>query len=116
MPALVCGTMRKWQKIPTVKDRRRHGRAAVLLRAKIASAKGEVRGFVRNLSQTGAMMDAHHGLAADMMVTLACAEMEIPARVAWTEQRRLGLEFSKPLDETAVATMVASRKPELASA
>ena len=108
--------MRKWQKIPTVKDRRRHGRAAVLLRARLRTGDGEVRGFVRNLSQTGAMMDVHHALTPDAGVTLSCADRQIKARVAWTEQRRLGLEFSIPLDEAAVAAMVSSKKPELASA
>lgn len=108
--------MRKWQKIPTTKDRRRHGRAAVLLRARIQTAEGEVRGFVRNLSQTGAMMDAHHALATDMVVTLNCADIAILARVAWTEERRLGLEFNAPLEAAVVATMAAPRKAELASA
>ena len=108
--------MRKWQKIPTIKDRRGEGRAAVLLRARIQTADGEVRGFVRNLSPTGAMMDAHHDLDTDMVVTLVCGDMAILARVAWTENRRLGLQFSVPLDEASVATMMAPRRAELASA
>lgn len=106
--------MRKWQKIATASDRRRHGRATVLLRARIAAPGGEVRGFVRNLSRTGALMDAHHDLAADAAVTLACGGLTIPARVAWVEQRRLGLEFAVALDEKAVASLVA--KPARAAA
>ena len=109
-------SLRKWQKIATVKDRRRHGRAAVLLRARLETDGGDVRGFVRNLSTTGAMMDAHHALETDMKVVLTCGEMTIPSRVAWTESRRLGLQFSVPIDEATVAAMAAAKKPELASA
>lgn len=102
--------MRKWQKIATIRDRRGHGRAAVLLRARLLTGTGEVRGFVRNLSATGAMMDAHHDLALDTKVTLRCGDRSIPARVAWAEQRRLGLRFEVPLDEAVVAALVAPRQ------
>lgn len=82
----------------------------MLLRARIESEGAEVRGFVRNLSQTGAMMDAHHGLHADQVVTLICGEAEIRARVAWIEERRLGLQFSVPLSDATVAELAAPRK------
>lgn len=109
-------SLRKWQKIPTISDRRRHGRAAVLLRAKIRAEGGDVRGFVRNLSETGAMMDAHHALATDMVVTLHCGDMAIPARVAWVEERRLGLQFNAALDAATVAMLVATPRAAVASA
>lgn len=88
----------------------------MLLRARVQAAGGEVRGFVRNLSATGAMMDAHHALATDMVVTLNCGDMAILARVAWVETRRLGLQFNVALDEATVAAMISQPRAEAATA
>ena len=102
--------MKKWEKIATVKERRGHLRTNIMVRARLIAEGGEIRGFIRNLSQSGAMFDAEHRLFAGQQVELACGTSMVPAEVAWIDQRRIGLSFPKPLPEDQVSQLTGQRQ------
>ena len=107
--------MRKWEKASEIKERRGHRRATVLLRARLVTAGGEVRAYVRNISQGGAMIDANHEIARGEAVKLLCGDHAISAQIAWRDGTRLGLAFVAELSESEIAELTA-QKPERRSA
>lgn len=106
--------MKRWAKIATVKERRGHARTTLLLRIRIRTADGEASGFLRNLSQSGAMVDADLALASGQRIELLCGERTIAAAVAWTDQRRFGLTFETTLSEVEVEALVLSQRKRFA--
>ncbi|HEV2747399.1 MAG TPA: PilZ domain-containing protein [Allosphingosinicella sp.] len=101
--------MKKWQKASAGSERRHEERSVLLLRAALVTPYGEVRVYVRNLSQGGALVDGDHPVWPGMEVVLKCGDSEMPARVAWCEEPRFGLAFDAPLDEQEVARLVRSK-------
>lgn len=55
----------------------------------------EVR--VRDISVDGALLDAAHPLDVFEPITLICGSSRINGIVAWSEDRRVGIEFSEPV-------------------
>jgi hypothetical protein len=94
--------VKKWQKASANNERRGGARGTVLLRATLTAPYGEVRVFVRNLSQGGALIDGDHPVWPGMKVTLNFAGAAIPAQVAWAEEPRFGLAFDALLSEEEV--------------
>lgn len=98
--------MRKWDQASSVKERRTHRRATVLLRARLVTAEGEVRAYIRNISRGGAMIDANHEIACGEAVKLLCGDHAISAQVAWLDGPRLGLAFVAELQEAALDDLI----------
>ena len=107
--------MRKWEKTSEIKERRGHRRSTVMLRARLVTAAGEVRAYVRNISRSGAMIDANHEIARGEAVKLLCGDYALSAQVAWCDGARLGLAFVAELGEAEIAELTA-QKPERRSA
>jgi hypothetical protein len=77
-------------------------RARVLLAVRLQTSYGEVEGRLRDLSQRGALVECSDALDVDMEVVFARGETVVPARVAWTSGKRVGLEFMRMIDESEV--------------
>lgn len=107
--------MRKWDKASEIKERRGHRRATVLLRARLVTAAGELRAYVRNISRGGAMIDANHNLEGGQAVKLLCGDYAMSAQVAWIDGKRLGLAFVAELSEAELASLT-EQKPQRRSA
>jgi hypothetical protein len=97
-------------------------RARVLLAAKLRTPHGEVDARLRDLSSRGALVECQEALPVGTEVVFARGKIVVPARVAWTGTKRLGLEFHYPIDEHEVlvqlsrgpaATPEAYRRPAL---
>ncbi len=83
--------MRKWQKIATLAEKRGHRRTRVMLPA-IVTRNGEpTRSFVRNISRTGAMVDAIATVAKGDEVVLLIGESSIRSRIIWVDHSRFGI-------------------------
>lgn len=77
-------------------------RARVLLAAKLRTPLGEVDAKLRDLSQKGALMECKEPFEVDDRVVFSRGATVVPARVAWSAGGRLGLEFTRPIDESEV--------------
>jgi hypothetical protein len=98
--------MRKWDQTSAIKERRGHRRSTVMLRARLITAAGEVRAYVRNISRSGAMIDANHDLAGGEAVKLLCGDYAMSAQVAWFDGARLGLAFVTELSEDELTDLI----------
>lgn len=61
----------------------------------------EVR--VRDVSVDGALLDADHPLNVFEPITLVCGSSRINGIVAWSEDGRVGIEFSEPVTGSTLA-------------
>lgn len=96
----------------TVAVKRGAKRNKVLLAAKLRTASGEVDARLRDLSSKGALVECSHPLRVDEQVVFARGATVVPARVAWTSDGRVGLEFLDRIDETEVLVQLGRpRKP-----
>ena len=77
-------------------------RNRVLLSAKLRTARGEIDAKLRDLSQKGALVECDERLQVEEEVTFVRGPTIVPARVAWTGGRRVGLEFLRMIDENEV--------------
>ena len=107
--------MRKWQKITGAKDRRVYERTAVFIRAALDTPNGELRVFLRNISRSGALLDAENNLVTNMEVTLRCGDFVMPARIAWARPKRIGLAFAEVISDEQVASFVGSKSRRAAA-
>src|SRR5690349_14344072 len=85
-------------------------RARVLLAARLQTPHGEVDARLRDLSSRGALVECPEELPVGTEVVFARGKIVVPARVAWTGTKRLGLEFHYPIDEHEVLVQL-SRGP-----
>ena len=58
---------------------------------------GPVEARVRDISRTGALLEANITLEAGGQVRLTCGGTHLDARVAWADEGCFGLEFDTPL-------------------
>jgi hypothetical protein len=77
-------------------------RARVLLAAKLKTDNGEVEARLRDLSQKGALIECNEPLAVGSEVVFTRGTTIVPARVAWSNSGRVGLEFLRSIDESEV--------------
>jgi hypothetical protein len=77
-------------------------RNRVLLAAKLRTSFGEVDARLRDLSQKGALVECEKRLEVGDEVVFIRASTIVPARVAWTGGKRVGLEFLRMIDESEV--------------
>ena len=77
-------------------------RNRVLLAAKLKTSLGEVDARLRDLSQKGALVECDERLSVGEEVVFTRGATVVPARVAWTGGKRIGLEFLRMIDESEV--------------
>jgi hypothetical protein len=82
--------------------KRQAKRARVLLAAKLQTPGGEVDARLRDLSRKGALVECAKVPPVGSEVVFARGSTVVPARVAWSDGRRVGLEFLFMIDESEV--------------
>lgn len=90
-------------------------RARVLLAAKLQTPFGEVDARLRDLSRKGALIECAKVPPVGTEVVFLRGTTVVPARVAWTGENRVGLEFHYMIDEQEVLVHITRRaqpKPE----
>lgn len=102
-------------------ENRRSDRRKTLLSAKILSSGGIDDCVVHDLSIGGAEIRTIAALQASQKVTLEMPRIgEIPARVAWTSENLIGIQFLEDLEDEALSTLVqgkgAAQEPKKAAA
>jgi hypothetical protein len=85
-------------------EHRRDKRSRVFLTAVLRSADGEVEVKLSNLSTIGACAHYPIILAPATEVQLSRGDLLIPARIAWSADGRIGIEFREPIDVEAFRT------------
>lgn len=85
---------------------RRGKRSLVLLAAKVRTPTGEINVRLRNLSRTGALLEAEKMPTVATEVTFERGDTRVPARVAWVSEGRFGLEFLEQIEESEVLVHV----------
>ncbi|WP_166038293.1 PilZ domain-containing protein [Sphingosinicella sp. YJ22] len=78
---------------------RRAKRARVLLAAKLQTPYGEIDARLRDLSQKGALVECSPTPPQGSEVVFSRGPITVPARVAWSGEGRVGLEFHYRIDE-----------------
>ena len=77
-------------------------RARVLLAARLKTPFGEIDARLRDLSRKGALVECAKLPPVGSEVTFIRGSTTVPARVAWTADGRVGLEFLFMIDEQEV--------------
>jgi hypothetical protein len=77
-------------------------RNRVLLAARLRTSRGEIDARLRDLSQKGALVECEERLEVGEEVVFTRGSTVVPARVAWTGGKRVGLEFLRMIDESEV--------------
>ena len=77
-------------------------RNRVLLAARLQTPYGEVEARLRDLSRKGALVECANVPPVGSEVVFMRGSTVVPARVAWTGARRVGLEFLFMIDEHEV--------------
>lgn len=78
---------------------RRAKRARVLLSAKLQTEAGELDCRLRDLSRKGALIECKPTPPTGTEVLFQRGAISVPARVAWSQPGRCGLEFHYMIDE-----------------
>ncbi len=78
---------------------RKAKRARVLLAAKLRTPLGEIDCRLRDLSRKGALVECNPNPPTGTEVTFERSGISVPARVAWSQPGRVGLEFCYMIDE-----------------
>lgn len=77
-------------------------RNRVLLSARLRTGFGEIDARLRDLSTKGALVECDERLEVGEEVVFSRGQTVVPARVAWTGGKRVGLEFLRTIDESEV--------------
>lgn len=85
-----------------VAGKRRAKRARVLLAARLRIGGAEVDARLRDLSQKGALVECTAAPQVGSEVVFSRGSISVPARVAWTGEGKVGLEFAYMIDESEV--------------
>ena len=83
----------------TTTGNRASKRARVLLAAKLQTTFGEVEARLRDLSRKGALLECQQCPNVGSAVVFIRGETVVNARVAWTSDKRVGIEFDRMIDE-----------------
>lgn len=81
---------------------RKAKRARVLLAARLETPFGPIDCRLRDLSRKGALVECSPSPATGSEVTFVRGTIIVPARVAWSQPGRVGLEFLYMIDEQDV--------------
>jgi hypothetical protein len=82
-----------------VSGNRKNKRARVLLAAKLETPYGEIEARLRDLSRKGALIECSPAPPTGSEVVFIRGPIAVPARVAWSQPGRVGLEFHYMIDE-----------------
>jgi hypothetical protein len=74
-------------------------RARVLLSAKLKTPSGEIAARLRDLSRKGALVECEQAPAKGSEVVFVRGGTSVAARVAWSSNNRVGLEFEHMIDD-----------------
>jgi hypothetical protein len=96
----------------TVATDRRAKRARVLLAAKLQTQFGEIDCRLRDLSRKGALVECKPTPATGSEVVFVRGTIAVPARVAWSQPGRIGLEFDFLIDEHDVLVQMKRPGPQ----
>lgn len=77
-------------------------RSRVLLTARLQTPAGDVEARLRDLSRKGALLECAEPIDVGSNVVFARGDTVVPARVAWSSGRRVGIEFERMIDESEV--------------
>ncbi|MEA2998425.1 MAG: hypothetical protein QOH04_664 [Sphingomonadales bacterium] len=77
-------------------------RNRVLLSARLRAGYAEYEVRLRDLSQRGALVEGERVPEAGAEVVFSRGSISVPARVAWSDPHRAGLEFAYMIDESEV--------------
>jgi hypothetical protein len=80
--------------------RRASKRARVLLSATVATADGELAGRLRDISRTGAVIEAAFAPPIGTVVLFRSGSIDVEAEILWSRDGRFGIRFAEPLSET----------------
>ncbi len=76
------------------RDRRRYKRTHVLMAGDLVSNQRTAKGFVLDISATGAQIQFPEAMATDSEITLRLAgSVNLGVEIAWRSHNRLGLRF-----------------------
>lgn len=92
---------------------RKAKRARVLLAVKLRTQYCEIDGRLRDLSRKGALVECSPAPATGSELLFQRGSLSVPARVAWSQPGRIGLEFDYMIDEQDVMVQL---KPATGSA
>ena len=77
--------------------KREQKRSRVFLSAQVDCGAGAMDVRIRDISKTGALLEAASTPEAGESIQLKCGRATIQARVAWAERGWFGVEFETPL-------------------
>ena len=89
---------------------RKDRRSLVLLAAKLRTPQGLLDVRLRNLSISGALLEAEDPPAKGLQVVFARGDTIVPARIAWSSGNRFGIQFDTPIEESEVLVHVSRPK------
>lgn len=95
--------------VKLVAQKRIPKRSASFLKAELKSATLTQDVCVRDVSVNGALLDAAEPLRVFEIVTLTCGNTTVNGIVAWSDQGRLGMEFSELLTGETLVDSLKSR-------
>lgn len=77
--------------------KREEKRSRVFLSAQVDCAAGPMDVRIRDISKTGALVEAEAAPQAGESIQLKCGRTILQARVAWVDRGWFGVEFETPL-------------------
>lgn len=77
--------------------KRARRRSRVFVFAQVSCEGGSMDARIRDISSSGALIEADVSPRLDAIVELACGKTRLRARVVWVDGFRFGVEFSRPL-------------------
>ena len=85
-------------------------RARVLLAVRLETEAGdEIQGRLRDLSRKGALVECNLTPPVGSQVTFKRGKTIVPARIAWTGENRVGLEFAFMIDESELLVQLGGK-------
>jgi hypothetical protein len=82
---------------PLTVSKREPKRSRVFLVAQVDSGSGPMQARVRDISRSGALLEADRLPENGARVRLTCGGANLDARVVWAQDGRFGVEFETPL-------------------
>lgn len=83
--------------VEIVTQKRSPRRSPTFLKAELQSEHLTQTVYVRDVSVNGALLDVAQPLRVFEIVTLICGDTSVKGIVAWSDQGRVGMEFSELL-------------------
>ena len=90
-------------------DRRHKPRRRVLLTATLETPQGDRTVKLRNLSNTGALIETDKVQPVGTLVTFRRGNTVAPGTVVWATRTQMGVEFIRPIHESEV--LIHIRRP-----